>query len=168
MYSLYVLCGESDPSVRPPQVCRHPRKLTVGNRSGSLHIASQQIRSQSACESLSKTLPWSLHWMKRDLSTLAGVRSIRLTTGQRKGTWPKVPYISNKTSRSGNISIEILRKRAGLRSAGYQTWSIVEDTCWMLQNKNKVRVIRDISLLIVLSAEILAVRGTRQPDNSEF
>jgi len=45
MYSLYVLCGESDPSVRPPAVCRHPRKLKVGNRSGSLRIASQKIRT---------------------------------------------------------------------------------------------------------------------------
>ncbi|TAQ87685.1 hypothetical protein B7494_g3995 [Chlorociboria aeruginascens] len=38
---------------------------------------------------------------------------------------------------------------------------LFEKTCKMIQNKNKARVVRDISLLIVPSAEILAIRGAK-------
>lgn len=36
---------------------------------------------------------------------------------------------------------------------------LFEDTCRMIQDRNETRVIRDISLLIVPSAETLAIRG---------
>ena len=36
-----------------------------------------------------------------------------------------------------------------------------EETCEAIRNKNEARVIRDISLLIVPSAEVLAIRGSR-------
>jgi hypothetical protein len=38
---------------------------------------------------------------------------------------------------------------------------LFENTCQMIRNKNETRVIRDISLLIVPSAEILAIRGAK-------
>lgn len=38
---------------------------------------------------------------------------------------------------------------------------LFEETCEMIRNKNEARVIRDISLLIVPSAEILAARGSK-------
>jgi hypothetical protein len=37
-----------------------------------------------------------------------------------------------------------------------------EETCEAIRNKNEARVIRDISLLIVPSAEILAIRGSQE------
>ena len=36
-----------------------------------------------------------------------------------------------------------------------------EETCEVIRNKNKARVIRDISLLIVASAEVLAICGNQ-------
>jgi hypothetical protein len=38
---------------------------------------------------------------------------------------------------------------------------LFEETCEMIRNKNEARVIRDISQLIVPSAEILATRGAK-------
>lgn len=38
---------------------------------------------------------------------------------------------------------------------------LLEETCEMVRDKNEARVIRDISLLIVPSAEILAARGAK-------
>lgn len=38
---------------------------------------------------------------------------------------------------------------------------LFEDTCKMIQSRNEARVIRDISLLIVPSAEALAIRGAK-------
>jgi len=40
--------------------------------------------------------------------------------------------------------------------------NLFEETCEMVWNKNKARVVRDISLLIVPSAEILAIRGAKR------
>jgi hypothetical protein len=39
---------------------------------------------------------------------------------------------------------------------------LFEETCEMVQNKNEARVVRDISLLIVPSVEILAIRGAKR------
>lgn len=38
---------------------------------------------------------------------------------------------------------------------------LFEETCEMVWNKNEARVVRDISPLIVPSAEILAIRGAK-------
>jgi hypothetical protein len=38
---------------------------------------------------------------------------------------------------------------------------LFEETCEMIRNKNEARIIRDVSELIVPSAEVLAVRGTK-------
>jgi hypothetical protein len=38
---------------------------------------------------------------------------------------------------------------------------LFEETCEIIRNKNEARVIRNISLLIVPSAEILAIRGAK-------
>jgi hypothetical protein len=63
------------------------------------------------------------------------------------------------TNQSKNISQSLLKKKQSVSKDSLFRDDLFEEACEVIRNRNETRVIRDVSLLIVPSAQTLAIYG---------